>query len=148
LKRDGSGKADAGDGVAKPKKVLGPFDGAHIALWKGACGTMPLRDVPEGTDVYVSEGIEDGLTAACADPSLRIVAGISVANIGALELPAQIGWLVILAQNDAPGSDADRALNRAIATQRGRGVRVKVARPPRDVKDVNELAQRELEEAA
>lgn len=160
LKRDpstGSGqavrKAGPEDGIPKPKKVLGPFDGGHIPLWKGACGAMPLRDIPAGTDVYVSEGIEDGLTAACADPSLRIVAGISVGNIGALQLPRQMGWLVILAQNDPPGSDADKALGRAIAAQRARGHKVKVARPPRGhgaggVKDINELAQRSLESEA
>lgn len=146
---EGVRKAGEAEGVTKPKKVLGPFDGAHIPLWKGACGTMPLRDVPAGTDVWVSEGIEDGLTAACADPSLRVVAGISVGNIGALELPEQMGWLVILAQNDPPGSDADKALSRAIAAQRARGRRVKVARPPREAgKDINEIAQRAMEEAA
>ncbi|MEA3053541.1 MAG: hypothetical protein QOG72_2444 [Sphingomonadales bacterium] len=146
LAPDGSDKAAAPPGVEgfKPKKVLGRFEGAHIPLWKGACGSMPLRDVPEGTDIWVSEGIEDGLTAACADPSLRVIAGISVSNIGTLELPPKIGALVILAQNDPPGSDAEKALGRAIAAQRARGVRVKVARPPRDVKDVNALAQREL----
>lgn len=133
-------KAGPRDGVPKPKKVLGPFEGGHIALWKGACGTMPLRDIPAGTDVYVSEGIEDGLTAAMARPALRVIAGISVANMAALELPPQLGWLVILAQNDPPGSEAEATLRRAIATQRSRGVRVKVARPPPGVKDLNELA--------
>lgn len=150
LAPDGEGgvrKAGEAEGVAKPKKVLGPFDGAHIPLWKGACGSMPLRDIPAGTDVWVSEGIEDGLTAACADPSLRVIAGISVGNIGALALPEQMGWLVILAQNDPPGSDADKALARAIAAQRARGRRVKVARPPRDAKDVNDVAKLALEAA-
>lgn len=148
LKPDGSGKAGPEDGIAKPKKVLGPFEGAHIPIWKGACGDMPLRDIPAGTDVYVSEGIEDGGTAACADPSLRIVAGISVGNIGALQLPPQIGWLVILAQNDPPRSDAEKALHRAIAAQRARGRKVKVARPPRSAgKDLNAIAMRDMEPA-
>lgn len=141
-------KAAPGDGVPKPKKVLGLYEGAHIPLWKGAAGSMPLRDIPPGTDVYVSEGIEDGLTVALADPSLRIVAGISVSNIGALELPPQLGAMVILAQNDPPGSDAEAALKRAIAAQRSRGVRVKVARPPPTVKDMNALATGEPQAGA
>jgi hypothetical protein len=150
LKGDGSGKADAADGLhGKSKKVLGLYRGGHIPLWKGACGSMPLRDIPAGTDVWCSEGIEDGLTAACADPSLRVVAGISVGNFADLELPEQMGWLIFLAQNDAPGSDADKALSRAIAAHRARGRRVKVARPPRSAgKDINELAQLALEAAA
>ena len=141
LKADGSAKADASDGIAKAKKVLGPFESAHIPLWKGACGDMTLRDVPRGTDVYVSEGIEDGLTVACADPSLRVIAGISVGNIGALRLPPQLGAVVILAQNDRPGSDAAKAMDRAIARLRSAGHLVKVARTPGHAKDVNELAQ-------
>lgn len=147
LKRDGSGKAGPEEGVSKPKKVLGPFGGGHIALWKGACGSMPLRDVPAGTDVYCSEGIEDGLAAACADPRLRIIAGISVGNFAELELPPQMGWLIFLKQNDPPGSDAEKAFFRAVAAQRARGIRVKIAPPPRDVKDVTELAERAMEAA-
>lgn len=140
LKPDGSTKADMADGIAKAKKVLGPFDGAHIPLWKGASGDMTLRDVPRGTDVYVSEGIEDGLTVACANPRLRVIAGISVGNIGALQLPDQLGAVVILAQNDPPGSDADKAMDRAIARLRSAGHLVKVARTPAGAKDVNALA--------
>ncbi len=148
LKPDGSGKADLADGIAKAKKMLGPYEGAHIPLWKGACGDMTLRDVPRGTDVYVSEGIEDGLTVACADPSLRVIAGISVGNIGALQLPAQLGAVVIMAQNDPPGSDADKAMDRAIARLRSAGHLVKVARTPGGAKDVNELAQQRATVAA
>ena len=146
LKADGSGKAGPEDGIlGKPKKVLGSPEGGHIPLWKGGCGDMPLRDVPPGTDVYCSEGIEDGLTAACADPSLRVICMLALSYLPQLDLPKQMGWLVILAQNDPPGSDADRLLRRAIAAQRERGVKVKVARPPRAAgKDVNELAQRAL----
>lgn len=147
LKLDGSGKAGPEEGVAKPKKVLGPFLGGHIALWKGACGSMPLRDIPAGTDVYCSEGIEDGLAAACADPSLRIVAGISVGNFAELELPTNMGWLIFLKQNDPPGSDAEKAFFRAVAAQRARGRRIKIAPPPSDVKDVTELAERAKEAA-
>jgi hypothetical protein len=146
LAPDGSGKAERPAAIEakawKPKKVMGTYDGAHIPLWKGACGEMPLRDIPAGTDVYASEGIEDGLTAACANPALRVICAISVANFGALELPPQMGALVLLRQNDPPGSDADRAFGRAVAAQRAKGRTVKVAPAPPGYKDLNELAMR------
>lgn len=133
--------------IATPKKVLGGFAGGHIPLWKGA-HRQTLRDVPAGTAIYVSEGIEDGLTAACADPSLRVVAAVSLGNLGALALPAQAGPIVIIGQNDGAGSEAASALARAIAAQRARGLRVMIARPPAGVKDVNELATRAIEGVA
>ncbi|MEA3036819.1 MAG: hypothetical protein QOH04_2596 [Sphingomonadales bacterium] len=143
LKPDGSDKAGAAEGLAgKPKKVLGQYLGGHIAIWKGEAGTMPLRDVPAGTDVYVTEGIEDACNAACAAPELRVVAGISVGNFAELALPPQIGRLVFLKQNDPPGSDADQGFWRAVAAQRARGFQVWVAPPPAEVKDVTELAER------
>lgn len=149
LKADGSGKAGAAEGlVGKAKKVLGLFAGGHIPLWKGACGSMPLRDVPPGTDIWVAEGIEDGLTAACADPSLRIVCGVCSSNLPQLELPPQIGRLVFLRQNDLPGSDADTGWRQAIRAHRLAGRRVLQALPPKGVKDINELAQLALAEAA
>ncbi len=123
-----------------PKKVMGLYKGGHIAVWKGA-HRHPLRDLPEGVDVYVTEGIEDALTVACADPSLRVLAGISVSNIGDLELPAQMGRLIIVRQNDPPGSQAAIALTEAVGRQRAAGRRVFFVDPPEGVKDVNELAQ-------
>jgi len=140
LKADGSDKAGAAEGIGgRPKKVLGLFPGAHIPLWKGACGTMPLRDIPEGTDVYVSEGIEDGLTVAMADPKLRVVSAVSLGNLAELELPRQMGWLIFIKQNDPPGSEAVSAFDRAIHAHRSKGRRVKVVMPPPGVKDFNDL---------
>lgn len=140
LTPDGSGKAGPAQGVdGKPKKTLGDYQGGHIPLWKGAAGRATLRDVPEGTMVVASEGIEDGLTAACADPDARVICIVALANLAHLELPPQIGGLVFLAQNDPAGSPAEAALQRGVASLRARGVRVLLARPPAGVKDVNEL---------
>lgn len=124
------------------KKVLGAYLGGHIPIWKGS-SKAPLKDIPEGMDVYVAEGVEDGLTAACAKPELRVIAGISVGNLTELELPPQMGRLIILKQNDPPGSDAERAVMAAAAAHRERGRRVAFVRAPQGVKDLNELAQRE-----
>lgn len=122
-----------------PKKVLGSPLGGHILLWKGAA-ECSLRDIPPGTDVYVSEGIEDGLTAACADPSLFVVAMLSLSIFYAMELPPQMGRLVILKQNDAPGSKAAETLVKAVATHRARGRRVAFMETPAGFKDINAWA--------
>lgn len=124
-----------------PKKVLGSPLGGHIPVWKGV-HRHPLRDIPEGTDVYVSEGIEDGLTAAAADPSLRVISMLALSMLPALDLPPQIGRLIILKQNDPPGSDAARLLAKAVAAHRAKGRRVAFVEAPQGVKDLNELAQR------
>lgn len=123
-----------------PKKVMGRWQGGHIPLWKGASDAT-LRDVPPGTDIYVSEGIEDGLTVACADPRLRVIAMISVGNFAQLELPPQMGRLVLVKQNDPPGSPADLAIKRGIAAHRAAGRRVFLVNAPAGVKDVNDVAR-------
>lgn len=149
LKADGSGKADAAElGVDArgqpndPKKVMGPYWGGHIPLWKGV-HKQPLRDVPPGTDIYVSEGIEDGLTAACADPGLRIIAMVSLGNLLSIELPPQMGRLILLKQNDPPGSPAAKLFARGVAHQRAQGRHVLVVEVPDGVKDLNDLAREE-----
>lgn len=147
LRPDGTGKAgeaeiglDQRGRVNDPKKVMGGYWGGHIPIWKGR-HSQPLRDIPPGTDVYSGEGIEDTATCALAQPHDRFICHISVGNLEALELPPQIGRLFVLAQNDAPGSDADFAFRRAIKALRARGVRVEIRRPPDDFKDWNDLAR-------
>jgi hypothetical protein len=73
--------------------------------------------MPAGTPVYVSEGIEDGLSVAIADPALTVVAGVALANMGGLELPPQAGPLVFIGQNDAIDGKAVEAFERAVARQ-------------------------------
>jgi len=135
------GWADEGAGeVNDAKKVMGSPLGGHIPLWKGV-SDAPLRDLPGGTDVYVSEGIEDGLTVACADPRLRVICMVALGYLQALELPPQMGALVIIKQNDPPGSDAARLLARAVTHHRAQGRRVLLLEPPAGVKDFNDLAR-------
>lgn len=86
--------------LEKPKMVLGSFRGGHIALNKGACGRMPLKGVPTGTIPQVSEGIEDGLTVALADPERRVIAAISLDNQGGVDMPEQVRAVELIGQND------------------------------------------------
>lgn len=119
------------------KMVLGACGGSFIPLRKGASGKS-MAHMPDGEALYVTEGIEDGLTVAMARPALRLVAGYSLPNIGSIVFPKAMGPLVMLCDRDEAGSTAVDALERVIARQQARGVRVQFVMPPAGVKDFNE----------
>lgn len=142
LRRDGAGKAP----VENPKMTRGGYLGGSIPLWRGA-SNKPLRDAIEGETVLISEGIEDGLTAALAVPEYRVLCAVSLMNLGAVELPAAIKHVVILGQNDPWWSDpagrahgAARGLDRAIKRFQGQGRTVRLARTETG-KDINDLVR-------
>lgn len=125
------------------KMVLGSCGGSFIPLRRGATGKS-LSDAPAGDWLHLAEGIEDALVGAMARPALRVGAGYSVGNIGALVLPEAMrngGGLVIWADRDAPGSKAVDALERTIAKQQARGTAVRIVMPPPPHKDLNEWLQ-------
>lgn len=126
------------DGVSDAKLTLGPSLGGHIPIWKGQ-HRHPLRDIPAGTDIYLSEGIEDAASVAVADPRRRVICGVSLSKLGGIELPAQMGRLVLIGQNDDMGSAAADAIERAIAAHQERGRRVAMMMPPPNYKDFNDL---------
>lgn len=121
----GWGKAPLRDA----KMSLGAVRGGAIPLWRGASGKS-LRDAPEGDTVALAEGIETALSVAIACPELRVLAGVSVSNMGNLVLPPAIGTVVLCADNDAPDSSAARALQRAADRYLAEGRRVRIARSP------------------
>lgn len=130
--------------VEEPKKTWSPaYWGAFMPLWKGV-DRSPLPRVTEGAKLHVSEGIENGLSVAVRDPSLRIVAAGTLGNIGALELPPQLGDLVIIRDNDKPGSAAEESfVNQAKAQQRrahedNSGRLIKAIWPQPEYKDFND----------
>jgi hypothetical protein len=108
------------DEVLRTKIIRGPAHtlGAHIALWKGDTPGR-LDDIPRGTPVEVSEGIEDGLSYALANPGARIVAAGTLGIIEVMHIPPQAGALHLLAQNDDTAQPRE-ALERAIAAQQQR----------------------------
>lgn len=118
------------------KMVLGKIGGAFIPLRKGSSGKS-MANMPAGEPMLLTEGIEDGLTVAMARPDARIGAGYSLPNLGAIVFPEQMGPLVLAADRDS-NVKAVEALERAIARQQSRGVRVKLAMPPVGIKDFNE----------
>jgi len=134
LAPDNRGKAP----LRNPKMTLGRYSGGSIRLWRGASG-KPLKNAPQSETVLIAEGIEDALSAVIAAPEHRVLAAVSLANLANLVLPQAIGTVVILAQNDPAGSPAVRVLDRAVDAFRRQGRRVKLARPPVLIKDINDL---------
>lgn len=124
------------------KRTLGRYPGGSIRLWRGASG-RPVCRIQPGEPILLSEGIEDGLTAALAVPEMRVWAIVSLGNLAALWLPAgpEGGTPpvpVLLQQNDTnPKTIAMR--ERGLRALWDRGFRPRTAPPPAIVKDVNEL---------
>lgn len=165
LARDRAGrvvKAPIGDA----KKSWGRYLGGFISLWKGRhpsgraphsmgelteqlAGAWVDPDTGEVIEqhcdntVWITEGIEDGLTVACWRPRDRVVAGVSASNIANLALPPAIATVVLVLQNEGPRSKAPEAIAEAVERFEDEGRAVDVIEPPADVKDVNELAQQE-----
>lgn len=120
------------------KRVLGEFAGGSIRLTRGASG-KPLRQALAGEWPQIAEGIENALTGAIAMPELRTLAGVSLSNLGNIELPPAIGGVYILADNDTrPETIAafDRAMDRFLE----RGIEPAIVRAP-GVKDFNAVLQ-------
>lgn len=131
LQPDGSGKAT----LVEAKKSLGKYRGGFIPLWKGE-HKCSMKDLPPGTRIYVSEGIEDGLSIALARPTARVIAAVSLSNIGALELPDHCP-IYLLAQRDEK-MRAIEAFETALGALQERGYAVFLVYPPEGFKDYND----------
>jgi hypothetical protein len=119
-----------------PKKVLGGFRGSCIRLRKGASGTA-LKQVSPDETVAIGEGIETCLSVALACPDLRILAAISLANLGTIRLPDAARNVLILADRDS-SPQAQQGLEKAVAQHIQAGRSVSVAMPPKGQKDFND----------
>lgn len=136
LRSDGKGKAT----LLEAKKAIGKYQGGFIPLWKGA-SDKPMGELAPGTPIYVSEGIEDGLSVALARPSLRVVAALSLSNLGSIALPPACP-IYILGQRDEK-MRAIEAFAAAVGKLQDKGHEVFLIYPPQGVKDYNELLQRD-----
>lgn len=114
--------------LAKSKMVLGRMQGGSIRLWRGASGKS-LADAPTGDLVVIGEGIETCLSIAQAVPEARVIASISLGNLGGIALPDQIRAVTVAADNDA-NPQARVGLSRALNMLMERGLEVRVARSP------------------
>lgn len=127
--------------VPKAKKVLGEYAGGSIHLWRGIGPRggkgKPLSDAPEGSHLFIAEGIEDALSCAIALPDARVISAISLSNFGGVALPATIASVTLIADQDE-GKDARAALDRAIAAHQRQGRTVRVWRNGEGGKDLND----------
>lgn len=120
-----------------PKKTLGRYLGGTINLWRGKSG-RPLRDAPTGDTVAIAEGIEDGLTVACACPDWRVLAAVSVSNLAAIRLPPAITDVVLVLQRDGENDQVAQARAKAERAWLEEGRSVRRALPPEGFKDFND----------
>ena len=140
--------------LAASKKVLGPYVGAMIRLWRGGryetkagkrvwIRAPALNQITEPSACVITEGIEDGLTVAMAAPEMRVLVAVSLANIPNLALPPALRYVTICADNEdnpAARANAERALNKAVQRFTSEGRTVRLARSPVG-KDFNDAIQ-------
>lgn len=120
------------------KMALGSIRGGCVRLTQGA-SRKRLVEAPAGEWPVWTEGIEDGLAIALSEPHRRVLAGPTLSNLGAIVLPQQLGGLIVVRDNDAPGSPADNQLMRAVHKLVSNGLRVKLAHMPQGFKDANDV---------
>lgn len=141
---DGSGKAALGCDVAgrehKARKVWpGDLNGAVIRLWRGGSGMSEHEAERHGVldTLVLTEGVEDGLSVALAQPSYRVWCAYSLGNLANVRLPACCERVIVCADNDWGKPRAQRQFETAIAALAGQGRPVSVARSHIG-KDVND----------
>lgn len=117
------------------KKVLGSFAGSCIRLRRGRSGKGLAKVSPDET-VAIGEGIETCLSVALACPELRILAAVSLSNLGTIRLPDTARKVLILADRDE-NAVARKGLRKAIDAHMAAGREVRVAMPPKG-KDFND----------
>jgi hypothetical protein len=134
------------------RKTLGDKKGGVIPLLRGASGRR-LRDAPDGDVLLISEGIENGISAAVLirdwrnlpdDP--RVFAAVDAQNWAALELPQVFSSVILAHDRDDQRLGAFRTKVGEAWLEEGRSVQH--FRPPSEFKDFNEYAARLLLERA
>jgi hypothetical protein len=129
------------------KKVLGDYRGGSIRLSNGI-GPRGGRDVPlaqcrPGTRVYIAEGIETALSVVALLPDARVLACISLSNMGAVLLPPNVAEVVLLSDGDQ-NDQARAAFDAAVQAHAKAGRTVRVWRSEVPGEDLNDALQREL----
>jgi hypothetical protein len=122
------------------KKVYSSYRGGCIRLARPA-GSRPWADMPAGSIVDISEGIEDGLSVAVALPDARVIAAIALGNAASIPLPAAAATVRFWRQRDTSAA-AINAADLVVRTWLRAGHQVVIPDMPFEVKDVNELQQR------
>lgn len=119
LTHNGTSKAD----VVPNRKVWPSFSGLVIPLWKGESNLSINEAIANGRreTVVLTEGIEDGLSAALAAPQFRTWAFIALGNLANVRLPACIDSVIVHRQNEWANGQAVRAFERGLAELKAQG---------------------------
>lgn len=129
------------------KKVLGNAWEHGINVWAGIGprGGKPasLPQCAPGSHVYLTEGIEDALSVALLLPAERVVAAISLGNLRAIRLPANVAGVTIVADLDEGAQQRD-LLDRAIEAHRASGRIVRLWQNGHGGKDLNDALRAAL----
>jgi len=127
--------------LAAPKRSRGSYTpGGIIRLWRGSSG-RPWDAAGGDETLAIAEGIEDALTVAQAWPYRRVGCGVSLSAMLTIAVPAAIGRLVLVADNDPPFAPSTTLLRRVRQRFRDEGREVWLLRPPPAIKDINQLIQ-------
>jgi hypothetical protein len=122
------------------KMTLGSFakQGGCIRLWHPR-----WHEATDEDTLAVSEGIEDGMSAAMLYPSWRVAAGVSLSGLLSIVIPLVFVRIVVVVQNDPPSEPGRRGAVELIEEVRARfrrqGREVQLLKVPREVKDLNDL---------
>jgi hypothetical protein len=119
LNREGDAKAP----VDPARKCFPDYSGLIIPVWKGADGLTVKEAIANGVreTLVLTEGIEDGLSAAIAAPQHRVWAAISLSNFQNVPLPECIDSIILHRQNDWDKPAAVASFERAKAALEARG---------------------------
>lgn len=135
------------------KKVLLDYSGASARLCgeRGPRGGhLRLAQAPEGSTVYIAEGIENALSlialrALTGRPPAFVIAAGAVFNFARVELPATVARVVLAADNDS-GEQARAQLDLAVEAHSQQGREVRIWRSDVPGEDLNDRLQRALKE--
>lgn len=125
----------------RSKFVYGDFRGGSIRVWRGPTGKR-IGDLREDDPTVVTEGFENACALAVSladtDDQYRIVAALSLSNMGNVELPDAIRTLILMGEND-DSAEARRQFDRACQIHAQGGRKVKAVWPPAEANDVNDM---------
>jgi hypothetical protein len=137
LKPDGSDKAD----VPKAKMMFPETSGLVIRLTNGPSGLSAEDAAGQGISGLCGlvEGIEDGLSAAIAEPELRMWSAGSLSGFRSVPDHAAVNGWIVFKDNDWGKRQAQEQFDLAIARLKSFGKPVEVVSMPADWgKDVND----------
>lgn len=130
----------------RSKFVYGDFWGGTIRVWRGPTG-KPLGGAVEDEPVVITEGFENACAIAVSlagtDDERRVLASLSLSNMGNVELPETIRSVHLIGENDG-SPEARKSFERACQMHIDAGRSVWRTWPPAEVagkavNDVNDL---------